>query len=110
MQTLKETAVELNIPIIALWELNRLEKSKAVKRPDLSDLQVKNIEQNAAAVIFIHRPQYYRITEDDEGNSLRGIAELIIAQNRNGIVGDVWLKFDKDIGRFENPNVIPVLD
>ena len=51
----------------------------AVKRPDLSDLQDKSIEQHADTVIFIHRPQYCRINEDDEGNSTRGIAEIIIA-------------------------------
>jgi len=102
MQTLKETAIELNIPIIALSQLERLEKSMAVKRPDLSDLKVNNIEQHADTVIFIHRPQYYRITEDDEGNSLHSVAGLIIAKNRNGIAGDVWLKFNKEIGRFEN--------
>ena len=102
LQTLKETAIELNIPIIALCELNRLEESKAVKRLDLSDLQVKEIEQHADNIIFMCRPEIHGITEDGEGNSLRGIADFIIAKNRNGIVGDVRLKFDKDIGRFEN--------
>jgi len=51
-------------------------------------------------VIFIHRPEYYGITEDDEGNSLRNVAEIIIAKHRNGAVGDVRLSFRKELARF----------
>jgi len=101
-QTLKETAVELNIPIIALSQLNRSEKNRADKRPVLSDLRDVGTDQYADTVILINRHEYYGITEDDEGNSLRGVADLIIAQNRNGVLGDVRLNFNKEIAKFEN--------
>jgi replicative DNA helicase len=51
-------------------------------------------------VIFIHRPEYYQITEDNEGNSLRNVAEVIIAKHRNGAVGDVRLSFRKELAKF----------
>jgi replicative DNA helicase len=52
-------------------------------------------------VCFIHRPEYYKIFEDESGNDLRGVAELIIAKHRNGAVGDVRMRFRSELARFE---------
>lgn len=104
-RSLKGLAKELNIPIIALSQLNRGVESRQGdgKRPQLSDLRESGaIEQDADMVCFIHRPEYYKITEDDKGNDLRGLAEIIIAKHRNGAVGDVRLRFKGDFARFQN--------
>ena len=53
-------------------------------------------------VLFIHRPEYYKITQDENGNSLLGIAEIIIAKHRNGSTDDIRLKFTKEFIKFEN--------
>jgi replicative DNA helicase len=100
-RSLKAIAKELDVPIIALSQLNRSVESREGKRPQLSDLRESGaIEQDADMVIFIHRPEYYGINEDDEGNSLRNVAEIIIAKHRNGAVGDVRLTFRKELARF----------
>ena len=59
------------------------------------------IEQDADIVLFIYRPEYYGITEDAEGNSTLGLAEIIIAKHRNGAVTDVQLKFRNELAKFE---------
>ena len=93
-RSLKEIANELNITVIALSQLYRPVQHRANRHPKILDLPDKNIAQYADIVAFIHRPEYYRIVvEDDEGNSLLGIAKIIIAKNRNGILGDVLLHF-----------------
>ncbi len=101
-RSLKAIAKELNIPIIALSQLNRsVETRGGNKRPQLSDLRESGaIEQDADLVLFIHRPEYYGMTEDEMGNSLRGIAEIIIAKHRNGAVGDIQLRFYSDQAKF----------
>lgn len=102
---LKGLAKELNIPIIALSQLNRGIESRegSSKKPQLSDLRESGaIEQDADIVFFVHRPEYYGITIDDNGNNLRGIAELIIAKHRNGSTGEVRLKFEGKYTRFSN--------
>lgn len=100
-RSLKAIAKELDIPIIALSQLNRSVETREGKRPQLSDLRESGaIEQDADMVIFIHRPEYYGLTEDDEGNSLRNVAEIIIAKHRNGAVGDVRLSFRKELAKF----------
>jgi replicative DNA helicase len=95
-------AKELDIPIIALSQLNRsVEMRSGNKRPQLSDLRESGaIEQDADLVIFIHRPEYYGIDVDEEGNSLKGIAEIIVAKHRNGPVGDIQLKFVREYAKF----------
>ena len=71
------------------------------KRPQLSDLRESGaIEQDADLVIFIHRPEYYGLDVDEEGNSLKGIAEIILSKHRNGPVGDVQLKFVREYAKF----------
>ena len=95
-RSLKAIAKELDVPILALSQLSRAVENREGKRPQLSDLRESGaIEQDADLVCFIHRPEYYGITEDENGNSLLGIAEIIIAKHRNGSVGDVQLAFKK---------------
>ena len=101
-RSLKSVAKELDIPIIALSQLNRsVEMRSGNKRPQLSDLRESGaIEQDADLVIFIHRPEYYGLDVDPEGNSLKGIAEIIVAKHRNGPVGEIQLKFIRDYAKF----------
>jgi replicative DNA helicase len=102
-RSLKAIAKELDIPIIALSQLNRSVESREGKRPQLSDLRESGaIEQDADIVTFIHRPEYYGITEDDSGNSLLGVAEIIIAKHRNGATGEVHLSFKKELAKFSD--------
>ncbi len=108
-RSLKGLAKELDVPILALSQLNRSVESREGKRPQLSDLRESGaIEQDADMVMFIHRPEYYGITEDENGNSLIGVAEIIIAKHRNGSVGDVPLAFKKQQVKFcDLETVIP---
>lgn len=111
-RSLKGLAKELNIPIIALSQLNRdVEKSMDKKdsmesrRPQLSNLRESGaIEQDADIVCFIHRPEYYKIFQDSQGRDLTGKAEIIIAKHRNGATDDVLLSFKKEYARFQNLN------
>lgn len=101
-RTLKAIAKELNVPIIALSQLSRqTELRGGNKRPQLSDLRESGaIEQDADIVAFIHRPEYYGITEDEQGQSTAGMAEFILAKHRNGSVGTINLRFRKEQARF----------
>ena len=107
-RSLKQLAKELNIPIIALSQLNRGVESREGpegKRPQLSDLRESGaIEQDADMVCFIHRPEYYKIYQDEKGRDLHGKAEIIIAKHRNGAVGDVLLEFRGEFARFSDPD------
>lgn len=106
-RSLKGLAKELNIPIIALSQLNRtVEQREGLegKRPQLSDLRESGaIEQDADMVLFVHRPEYYHILQDEKGNDLRGMAQIIIAKHRKGATGDVLLNFRGEYTRFANP-------
>ena len=106
-RALKGLAKELNIPIIALSQLNRnVENRTGIrdKRPQLSDLRESGaIEQDADIVCFIHRPEYYGLTEDPETHeNLIGVAEIIIAKHRNGPTGIAKMRFDSEYARFQN--------
>ena len=108
-RSLKQLAKELNIPIIALSQLNRSVEQRgadnsASKRPQLSDLRESGaIEQDADIVCFIHRPEYYLHSgEDAEGNDIRGLALFIVAKHRSGKVDDVKLRFVSQYARFQN--------
>lgn len=94
-RSLKSIAKELNIPVIALSQLSRaVETRGGNKRPQLSDLRESgSIEQDADMVLFLYRPEYYGITEDEEGRPTQGIAEVIVAKHRNGSLDSVNLKF-----------------
>ena len=106
-RSLKGLAKELDIPIIALSQLNRGVESREGlegKRPQLSDLRESGaIEQDADMVLFVHRPEYYHIYQDDNGRDLHGMAQIIIAKHRKGATGDVLLTFRGEFTRFENP-------
>lgn len=106
-RSLKGLAKELDIPIIALSQLNRgVEARDGIegKRPQLSDLRESGaIEQDADMVLFVHRPEYYRIYQDESGRDLHGMAQIIIAKHRKGATGDVLLTFRGEFTRFENP-------
>ncbi|MBP3828980.1 MAG: replicative DNA helicase [Bacteroidaceae bacterium] len=105
-RSLKGLAKELNIPIIALSQLNRsVEKREGEegKRPQLSDLRESGaIEQDADMVCFIHRPEYYKIYQDEKGRNMRGMAEFIIAKHRNGAVDTVVMRFRNEYARFQD--------
>ena len=107
-RTLKAIAKELNVPIIALSQLNRTTEMRGgSKRPQLSDLRESGaIEQDADIVAFIHRPEYYGINQDENGIPTAGMAEFIIAKHRNGAVTDVKLRFLKDQARFTDVDAI----
>lgn len=103
-RALKGLAKELNVPVIALAQLSRaVEARGGNKKPILSDLRESGaIEQDADIVSFIYRPEYYGIMEDDEGNSNKGVGEIIIAKHRNGSTGTVKLKWISQFAKFTN--------
>ncbi|MGC3946967.1 MAG: replicative DNA helicase [Chryseolinea sp.] len=98
-RALKGIAKELNVPVLALSQLSRgVETRGGDKRPQLSDLRESgSIEQDADIVMFLYRPEYYKITVDEDGMPTQGTGEVIIAKHRNGSVGSVKLKF---IGKY----------
>ena len=107
-RSLKGLAKELDIPVLALSQLNRGVEGRdgaEGKRPMLSDLRESGaIEQDADMVVFLHRPEYYGIMMSDDGTKdYRGMAEVIIAKHRKGAVGIKLLKFRGEYTRFENP-------
>ena len=105
-RSLKGLAKELNIPVIVLSQLNRNVENRQGsegKRPQLADLRESGaIEQDADIVCFIHRPEYYKIYEDAQSNSLIGVAEIIVAKHRNGMTGDLRLRFKNEFAKFIN--------
>lgn len=99
-RALKQVAKELNVPVIALSQLSRAVENRpgGSKRPMLSDLRESGaIEQDADMVLFLYRPEYYGLDQDENGNSTAGIGEVIIAKHRNGETGTVPLRF---IGKY----------
>ncbi len=104
---LKGLAKELDIPIIALSQLNRgVEARTGIegKTPQLSDLRESGaIEQDADMVCFIHRPEYYHIyTDEKSAKDLRGLAQIIVAKHRNGATDSIWLRFRGKYAKFQN--------
>ena len=94
---LKTLARELHVPVIALSQLNRAVESREDRRPRMADLRESGaIEQDADMVLLLHRPEYY------DPNDQPGIAEVIVAKNRNGPTGSIKLTFLKNLTRFEN--------
>ena len=110
-RNLKGLAKELDIPIIALSQLNRgveARQGNDGKKPQLSDLRESGaIEQDADMVCFIHRPEYYKFYNDEKtGKDLRGLAEIIIAKHRSGATDDVYLRFRNKYAKFQNEDEI----
>lgn len=99
-RSLKALAKELSIPVVALAQLSRQTEMRSDKRPQLADLRESGaIEQDADLVIFIHRPEYYKKNPSPQEE---GLAEIIVAKQRNGPTGVINLAFIKDITKFEN--------
>jgi len=99
-QGLKAVAKELSVPVLALSQLSRQVEHRDDHKPQLSDLRDSgSIEQDADVVMFIHRPEVYKKNPDPEEE---GIAEIIIAKQRNGPTGTIRLAFIKEFTRFEN--------
>lgn len=101
-RTLKAIAKELNIPIIALSQLNRsVESQGGSKRPQLSNLRESGaIEQDADIVAFIHRPEYYGLMQLEDGTTTKNLAEIIVAKHRNGATDTIRMKFLNDFAQF----------
>ncbi|MEL6606877.1 MAG: replicative DNA helicase, partial [Bacteroidota bacterium] len=98
-RSLKSIAKELNVPVIVGSQLSRaVETRGGNKRPQLSDLRESgSIEQDADMVMFLYRPEYYGMTEDEDGNPTQDMAEVIVAKHRNGSLDSAGLKF---IGKY----------
>jgi replicative DNA helicase len=103
-RSLKSLAKELEVPVIALSQLSRaVETRGGDKKPQLSDLRESGaIEQDADMVIFLYRPQYYKIENFEDGSPTDGIGQVIIAKHRNGSLEDVNLRFIGHLAKFDN--------
>lgn len=99
---LKVMARELKVPVICLAQLNRMAEQSRDNKPRLSHLRESGaIEQDADVVMFVHREEYYQTNEEDRAR-VAGQAEIIIAKQRNGPVGDIKLTWLRNFTRFEN--------
>lgn len=94
-QGMKSLAKVLDCPVIALSQLSRAVEQRSDRRPQLSDLRESgSLEQDADVVTFLFRPEEYGIMEDEHGNSLKGLVEVIVGKNRHGATGSAWAKID----------------
>ena len=108
---LKSLAKELDVPVIALSQLSRSVETRADKRPMLSDLRESGaLEMDSDCVIFLYRPEYYKIYQDENGMSTSGICEVDVAKHRNGGTGMIKVKFQKYFTKFidiDSPELFP---
>jgi replicative DNA helicase len=103
-RSIKSMAKELGIPFVALSQLSRaVETRGGDKRPQLSDLRESGaIEQDADMVMFLYRPEYYGLDQDEAGNSTKGLAQVIVAKHRGGGLETINLKFMSSFTKFVN--------
>ncbi|MBI2722797.1 MAG: DnaB-like helicase C-terminal domain-containing protein [Bacteroidetes bacterium] len=103
-RVLKNIAKDNDVCVIASSQLSRAVESRGGDRkPYLADLRESGaIEQDADKVIFIYRPEYYGLTQDENGNNTAGLTELIISKNRNGSLGSAMLKHDASFTTFKD--------
>lgn len=108
-RALKNIAKELSVPVIALSQLSRaVETRGGDKKPQLSDLRESgSIEQDADMVMFLYRPEYYGMTQDENGMPTTNMGEVIIAKHRNGSLGTVQLKFIGKYTKFSDLDLVP---
>jgi replicative DNA helicase len=98
-RSLKALAKDLNVPVVALSQLNRKVEDRPNKKPQLADLRESGaIEQDADVIAFIYRDEVY----NPESTENRNIADIIVAKQRNGPTGSLKLTFLKDVTRFRN--------
>lgn len=105
-RSLKALAKELDVPVIALSQLSRAVENRAnSKKPQLSDLRESgSIEQDADMVLFIYRPEYYKLETFEDDTPARGMAEIIFEKNRHGSPGPVRVRFEASLTKFSDPN------
>jgi replicative DNA helicase len=104
-RTLKQVAKECNIPIVVMSQLSRQVEARQDKRPMLSDLRESgSLEQDADVVVFLYRPEYYGIEQTENGGSTVGLAEYIVAKQRNGGTGIVPMKFKHEVMQYVDWN------
>lgn len=98
----KQIAKELSIPVVMLSQLSRKVEDRSIKRPQLSDLRESgSIEEDADAILFLYRPEYYGVIEDESG-STKGVAEVIVAKNKDGRTGIKRQLWEAETMTFKN--------
>jgi replicative DNA helicase len=108
-RSLKVLARELNVPVLVVSQLSRAAEWRTTHKPQLSDLRDSgSIEQDADVVLFVYRDEYYYRTEEDwlkehpNEEYPAGLADVIVAKHRNGPTGELKLRFDTTLAKFEN--------
>jgi replicative DNA helicase len=114
-RSLKVLARELNVPVVVVSQLSRASEWRATHKPQLSDLRDSgSIEQDADVVLFVYRDEYYYRTEEDwlkehpNEEYPAGLADVIVAKHRNGPTGELKLRFDTTLAKFENMAAAPM--
>jgi replicative DNA helicase len=106
----KQIAKTLNIPVITLCQLSRaVETRGGGKKPILSDLRDSgSIEQDADLVMFLYRPEYYKVLQDELGNTTKGIGQILIEKNRDGACCTVNFSYNESMTKIYDYNAFEV--